>query len=92
MKTNDSKNTRIQAYVDSDRCDGCALCIDVCTAEALRLTANVNRPGKRIVRVDHTACVGCGLCQGTCPKEAVSVTGYAPSALRRKICEALERS
>jgi ferredoxin len=92
MKNPHGPENKPQAHIDSSRCDGCALCIDVCPAEALHLVRNPIRPGKLIVQIRSGRCVGCGLCQGTCPKEAVSVTGFSPSELRRKICEALDKA
>lgn len=77
------------AVVDRDHCDGCALCVDVCPADALQVRPNVERPGRRIVVVSVKACEGCGACQGTCPKEAIALPGLSNVRLRAYVGEAI---
>ncbi|MFO7594924.1 MAG: 4Fe-4S binding protein [Desulfocurvibacter africanus] len=78
-----------KALVRDDRCDGCALCVDVCPVGALALGANPKRPGRRIALLDGEACRGCGVCQATCPKEAILIPGLSPEELRKYIDAAL---
>ncbi len=79
------------ARVRQDRCDGCALCVEVCPKNCLTIVDNPARPGKRIVVVGVKACSGCGACQGMCPKEAIVIPGLAPEDLRRFVDQALEQ-
>ncbi|MGE5620677.1 MAG: 4Fe-4S binding protein [Sphingomonadaceae bacterium] len=51
--------------IDSDECDGCGLCVDVCPALALRVVQ-----GK--VRLLHTDCDYCGECEAACPTGAIT--------------------
>lgn len=76
-------------HVDRDRCDGCGMCVDTCTAQALEIVPNRNRPGKHVVFVHPKKCIGCGICQGTCPKEALSLPGLTPENIRTFISEAV---
>lgn len=51
--------------IDSDKCDGCGLCISVCERNGLKLKGN-------IVIVDETAeCDWCTMCEAVCPKDAI---------------------
>jgi heterodisulfide reductase subunit A len=67
----------------TERCDGCALCIDVCPYRALTLEsyASKGRQAQRI-KVDAALCKGCGLCQATCPKGGVQVHGFTLEQLK----------
>ncbi len=79
------------AEVDPVRCDGCALCIDVCPYRAITLVEETDARGRmqqRIV-VSSTRCRGCGLCQGTCPKRGIAVPGFSPEQLEHQLAAAL---
>jgi heterodisulfide reductase subunit A len=65
----------IKAIVDARRCDGCALCVDVCPYHAITLEPE-EKDGKRLVTVSVARCKGCGACQATCPKEGINVGGF----------------
>ncbi|NCC25095.1 MAG: 4Fe-4S dicluster domain-containing protein [Deltaproteobacteria bacterium] len=73
-----------------DRCDGCAMCIDVCPTKALSIIENRDRPGKHIVFVAPRLCHGCGLCQATCPKEALFLPGLSPDEIRKYLAMAIK--
>jgi heterodisulfide reductase subunit A len=64
------------SYV-TDRCDGCALCLDVCPYYAITLEEyeKDGRVQKR-VKTDSILCKGCGVCAATCPKGGVRVHGF----------------
>jgi heterodisulfide reductase subunit A len=75
----------------TDQCDGCALCLDVCPYEALRLEeyeAN-GRTHKRVVS-DSILCKGCGVCAATCPKGGIMVHGFTMEQLRAQVDAALD--
>ncbi len=76
----------------TDKCDGCALCLDVCPYNALTLTevpsGNGHHPRK--VVSDPALCKGCGLCAATCPKNGIFVHGFSMDQLRAQVRAALE--
>ncbi len=52
--------------VDQEKCQGCGLCVDICTYGVLVLVDN-------IVKVQETdKCVWCTLCELVCPYGAIS--------------------
>ena len=61
----------IKADVDPERCDGCALCIDVCPYQAISLVEGTDEDGKssKLVSINKAQCKGCGLCQVHVPRE-----------------------
>ena len=74
------------------RCDGCALCVDLCPFNAIELTTYTDangRPHKRI-KTNQALCKGCGICAATCPKEGVVVNGFTPGQLRAQVDAILE--
>jgi predicted Fe-Mo cluster-binding NifX family protein/ferredoxin len=53
------------AVVDSDECNGCGFCRDVCPREAISLNSKAH--------VDPCRCTGCGQCVTACPRNALSL-------------------
>jgi len=51
------------AVVDSGKCAGCGICVDVCPAGAIEVN-------ERAV-VNVKACTGCAVCVSECPNEAI---------------------
>jgi ferredoxin len=52
--------------MDQEKCNGCGLCIEVCSGSALRLVGNV-------VTVTETEdCDWCTECEAVCPTGAIS--------------------
>lgn len=52
----------------SQRCIGCRSCRDICSSDALHLSADA-------VTVDPSRCTGCGLCVDVCPTTALEMVG-----------------
>jgi len=79
------------ALIDRQRCDDCALCVDVCPYQAIRLTEYKDQDGvvRKAVTVEHVACTGCGICQGTCPKRGIDVAGFTTAQIEVQIDAAL---
>jgi len=80
----------IKSYV-TEKCDGCAVCLDVCPYLALKLEEyeQNGRMHKRI-KTDSALCKGCGLCQAACPKEGIRVHGFTLDQLKAQVDSALE--
>jgi heterodisulfide reductase subunit A2 len=72
----------IKSQVDPEKCDGCALCLDVCPYQAISLIGN---NGRQRVEISTAKCKGCGLCAATCPKEGVNVAGFSSQQLSAQI-------
>ncbi len=75
----------------TEKCDGCALCLDVCPYRAIQLTEvtnGSNRKTKKII-TDPALCKGCGLCAATCPKGGVEVNGFTLDQLKGQVAAAL---
>jgi len=53
------------AVVDSEKCAGCGICVDVCPAGAIE----VNQQAV----VNDEACTGCGACVSECPNETIVI-------------------
>ena len=70
----------------TEKCDGCALCLDVCPYLAIKLEdyQTNGQAHKRIV-TDKALCKGCGLCEATCPKEGVLVHGFTMEQLQAQV-------
>ncbi len=79
----------VKARVDETRCDGCAICLDVCPYHALRLEEIRGTGGRQHVVVEAAKCKGCGSCQATCPKEGVSVAGFTHRQISAQVRAAL---
>ena len=52
--------------VDQQRCDGCGLCITVCSCDALLLVGNA------IVVIETEECGWCTQCELVCPTGAIT--------------------
>ncbi len=79
----------IKAQVVDERCDGCALCLDVCPYQAISLEEVEGQEGKRRVVIEAAKCKGCGCCQATCPKAGVEVVGFTYEQLASQVAAAL---
>ena len=53
--------------VDSDKCTGCSMCLEVCPHGVLAIDE------KRVLIRNRDACMECGACSLNCPVGAVSV-------------------
>lgn len=75
----------------TEKCDGCALCLDVCPYNALKLEEyrDNGRAHRRIVS-DKALCKGCGLCEATCPKEGVAILHFTMDQLKAQVDAVLE--
>ena len=56
----------VAPIIDETRCDGCGLCVDLCSTEALALR------GGKVVVVNPEACLYEGVCEDICPQGAIA--------------------
>ena len=54
------------AQIDSQKCTGCGVCIQVCPLDAISLNDG-------IAVIDEDTCTECGLCVNECPNDAMSL-------------------
>lgn len=61
--------------IDTDRCKGCALCIEACPFRLLSLAPRkVNRKGyPYVIQNREEACTGCCSCAIVCPDGCITV-------------------
>lgn len=59
--------------IDSEKCKGCLLCVDVCPKNILKESLEFNLKGNTTVFFDdeENKCIGCALCAKTCPDMAI---------------------
>jgi len=75
----------------TEKCDGCALCLDVCPYQALKLEEyRDNGHAHRRIVTDKALCKGCGVCEATCPKEGVTVHHFTREQLKAQVDAVLE--
>jgi heterodisulfide reductase subunit A2 len=80
----------IKSYV-TEKCDGCAVCLDVCPFKAITLKGDGPEGStQRKIETDKALCKGCGLCAATCPKGGVNVHGFTQEQLRAQVDAILE--
>lgn len=53
------------AVVDSEKCTGCGICVDVCPAGAIEVNQHAV--------VNEEACTGCAACVSECPNEVIII-------------------
>jgi indolepyruvate ferredoxin oxidoreductase alpha subunit len=65
------KGETTQLYdVDSEKCNGCKVCISMFGCPALTWNGE-----NKIVEIDHVLCAGCGVCVQVCPLKAIEPAG-----------------
>ncbi len=68
---------RGKVEIDSERCKGCGLCIEVCPKGRLRVGEGINAkgyyPAEFVEAEGKDGCTGCCLCAIVCPDVAIEV-------------------
>ena len=63
-----------QHIIDSERCKGCGLCVDVCPKNVLELSDNVSAKGYYpSFQARPEDCIYCTLCCIMCPDVAITI-------------------
>jgi 2-oxoglutarate ferredoxin oxidoreductase subunit delta len=63
-----------QVRIDRERCKGCALCIEFCPKNCIRLSEELNLKGYFVAVFDGSGdCTACRNCALMCPEVAVEV-------------------
>ena len=61
--------------IDRERCKGCALCIEFCPSNCIRLSDELNLKGYFVAVVDDDKeCTACRNCALMCPDVAIEVS------------------
>lgn len=73
------------SQVDSERCSGCGICVNVCSYGAITLSASY-------AAIQKTLCKGCGTCVSTCPSGAIAAGQFTDQELTAEISGLLSRN
>jgi 2-oxoglutarate ferredoxin oxidoreductase subunit delta len=67
-----------QHNIESERCKGCGLCVEVCPKKVLELSSRVNTRGYFPAYQARPAdCIYCAICCVMCPDVAISISEAA---------------
>jgi heterodisulfide reductase subunit A len=69
------------AFVHTEMCDGCRLCVDACPLNAITVSETAE--------INAAICVGCGSCTASCPRGAIDLYGSKNAQLREVVEAAL---
>ena len=65
--------------VDTEKCKGCDLCVQVCPTDVLLLSKQVNGKGYHPAYMEKPeACTGCMNCAMVCPDSVITVYRLKP--------------
>ncbi|MBN2443039.1 MAG: ferredoxin family protein [Spirochaetales bacterium] len=60
--------------INIDRCKACGLCIEVCTAKAIKMSKKFNKHGYNVPEfLNKEQCSACKLCAIVCPEAAIEI-------------------
>lgn len=60
--------------IDTERCKGCQLCINVCPKKIIAVCDKVNKKGYfPALFIDEKKCTACAVCAKICPDVAIEV-------------------
>lgn len=57
---------KMPANVNTEKCDGCEICVDECATQSIIMDG-------KVAVVNKETCVGCETCYDLCPSEAISM-------------------
>ncbi|MCD6550781.1 ferredoxin family protein [Thermotoga sp.] len=59
--------------IDSERCKGCGLCVNVCPVKAITFSKKYNTKGYHFAEYRGEGCIACGFCYLSCPDVCITV-------------------
>ncbi len=66
--------TAMRIKIDTERCKGCGLCVNVCPKHTLQMSESTNKSGYLYIEIiDGEECTGCGLCFQMCPDLVIEI-------------------
>ena len=68
-------NQKAEIIIDTDKCNGCGLCVSVCKDFSLAIEDGVVKVGDNPI----FGCIGCGHCMAICPTGAIEINGRTMS-------------
>ena len=83
-------NTKVggKIKIDTERCKGCGLCVEVCPKNVIAISEHSNKNGYFPAEVVNIIdCFGCALCAIVCPDVAIEVyrdTNYSAYEIGKK--------
>lgn len=59
--------------IDTERCKGCGLCVEVCNRNCITISATSNKNGYFPAVANDAECTGCANCAVICPEAIIEV-------------------
>ena len=76
------------SHVDTEKCDGCGVCAEVCSFGAIILEDTVGAGNRADYRSKNimASCKGCGLCAASCPQKAIDMLHFRDQQIIASLC------
>ncbi|WP_371372342.1 ATP-binding protein [Sporomusa aerivorans] len=68
------------AHIDTQRCNGCGLCVKACPVEAITLAAS-DSPNRLQAVCEQELCLGCGVCRLACKRGGIRMVKRAQQVM-----------
>jgi 2-oxoglutarate ferredoxin oxidoreductase subunit delta len=59
--------------INTERCKGCGLCVDLCPKKCILISKQSNKAGYLPAEVVNIYCIGCCTCALVCPDAVIEV-------------------
>lgn len=59
--------------INTERCKGCGLCVQVCPKGGIIISKQSNKSGYFLAQANNPDCTGCAVCAIICPDAAIEV-------------------
>jgi len=59
--------------IDTERCKGCSLCVEVCPKNSIVISRHSNKNGYFPAKANNLECTGCAVCAVICPEAIIEV-------------------